>query len=111
MDRDGLCDLQVLFMIRVPILVLLGLAQSITYLCFTCIHGRFFIMIWNTSHLCMLEILFNDPEYLLLWLSVDLACLKSSAQHTSISIYIYIFRMDSGWMDLDFGGGGLDWIG
>ena len=109
MDRDGLCDLQVLFMIRVPILVLLGLAQSITYLCFACIHGRFFIIVWNTSHLCMLEILFNDPEYLLLWLPVDLACLKSSAQHTSISIYI--FRMDSGWMDLDFGGGGLDWIG
>ena len=66
-------------------------------------------MVWNTSHLCMLEILFNDPEYLLLWLPVDLACLKSSAQHSSISIYI--FRMDSGWMDLDFGGGGLDWIG
>ena len=72
-------------------------------------------MVWNTIHLCTLEILFNDPEYHLLWLPVDLACLKSwqrkPATPPSILLLVYIFRMDRDWMDLDFGGGGLDWIG
>jgi len=36
---------------------------------------------------------------------------KTAAAVLSMILLVCIFKMDSGWMDLDFGGGGLDWIG
>ena len=36
---------------------------------------------------------------------------KAAAAVLSMLLLVCIFEMDSGWMDLDFGGGGLDWIG
>ena len=36
---------------------------------------------------------------------------KTAAAVLSMILLVCIFKMDSGWMDLEFGGGGLDWIG
>ena len=36
---------------------------------------------------------------------------KAAAAVLSMILLVCIFKMDSGWMDLEFGGGGLDWIG